>query len=291
METRKRSSKCCNRTNSSTLTHVSFPEKVVSNVLRSPYFRSLYEYKTFNQVGKQDSALMMLLKTVQVDEIYNQVTYLEPWVAGKGVGTPSSAFCLLYKLFTLKLTVKQIRVLLRHKDSPYIRALGFLYLRFGADPRVLWSWFEPYLQDEEPIVLKYNSEATTIGKFVRGLLSKPKFFDVVLPRIPVTVQREIERVLNERFPEKCKDKKRKMEHSKLQQEPLEKNQVEDTCLSQPVLPEKKSRQSSLYLEDLKKRYGDTSGTLETRMRTQQDTDNTSKNSQLPTAVNNYLQTY
>ncbi|EME29643.1 pre-mRNA-splicing factor 38B [Galdieria sulphuraria] len=66
-----------------------FPEKVISNVLRSPYFRSLYELKTFNQV---------------VDEIYNQVSYLEPWVAGKGVGTPSSAFCLLYKLFTLKLS-------------------------------------------------------------------------------------------------------------------------------------------------------------------------------------------
>eukprot|EP00871_Galdieria_phlegrea_P005632 jgi/Galph1/606/GphlegSOOS_G5436.1 len=109
-----------------------FPEKVVANVLRSPYFRSLYQYKTFNEV---------------VDEIYSEVSYLEPWVAGKGVGTPSSAFCLLYKLFTLKLSAKQVRVLLKHRDSPYIRALGFLYLRFGIDPRELWNWFESYLTE------------------------------------------------------------------------------------------------------------------------------------------------
>uniref|UniRef100_A0A804Q8P4 Pre-mRNA-splicing factor 38 n=1 Tax=Zea mays TaxID=4577 RepID=A0A804Q8P4_MAIZE len=36
---------------------------------------------------------------------------------------PSSAFCLLYKLlFTMKLIVKQTHDLLKHQDSPYIRA-------------------------------------------------------------------------------------------------------------------------------------------------------------------------
>ncbi|GJQ11399.1 hypothetical protein GpartN1_g3190.t1 [Galdieria partita] len=258
--------------------------------------------KTFKKSGVQCFALPLFSVTVPtqdiqpMDEIYNQVSYLEPWVAGKGVGTPSSAFCLLYKLFTLKLSVKQIRALLRHKDSPYIRALGFMYLRFGVDPRELWSWFEPYLQDEEPIVLKYNSQPTSIGKFVRDLLSKPKFFDVVLPRIPVTVQREMEKQLNERFPEDSKIvKKRKREDTPLK-EPTTENETEakEALVRLPhcetdTSKVKSSLESSLYWEDLKKRYGDTSGTLETQWTTQQDTE--TRTTRLPTAVKNYLQTY
>lgn len=51
----------------------------------------------------------------------------------RGVGTGgivSTAFCLLYKLFTLKLTRKQVMGLITHTDSPYIRALGFMYIRY-----------------------------------------------------------------------------------------------------------------------------------------------------------------
>ena len=41
----------------------------------------------------------------------------------------STAYCILYKLFTLKLTRKQLTGMLNHVDSPYIRGLGFLYIR------------------------------------------------------------------------------------------------------------------------------------------------------------------
>ena len=41
----------------------------------------------------------------------------------------SSAYCLLYKLFTLKLTRRQVQAMLNHVDSPYIRGLGFMYVR------------------------------------------------------------------------------------------------------------------------------------------------------------------
>ncbi len=54
----------------------------------------------------------------------------------RGVGTGgivSTAFCLLYKLFTLKLTRKQVMGLLTHSDSPYIRSLGFMYIRYGSE--------------------------------------------------------------------------------------------------------------------------------------------------------------
>ena len=44
-------------------------------------------------------------------------------------GIISSAFCLLYKLSTLKLTRKQVYAIMNHADSPYIRGLGFMYVR------------------------------------------------------------------------------------------------------------------------------------------------------------------
>jgi hypothetical protein len=264
-------------------------------------------------VGGNDD---MIPWDILVDEIYTQVTYLEPWVAGKGIGTPSTAFCLLYKLFTLRLSVKQIRVLLRHKDSPYIRALGFLYLRFGANPRELWSWFEPYLEDDEPIVLKYNSPPTTIGKFVRDLLTKPKFFDVVLPRIPVVVQREVDRQLNERFPppqqvgsdkKRWKEEEKEEENNKVKRfkqsakEPQDNDKREATVSSseQSLSPQQQQTttkkanpnklESHLYLQDLKQRYGDTSGRLDVSYATQVDSEPQSSSSQLPTAVKSYLQ--
>ena len=45
--------------------------------------------------------------------------------------------------------------LLKHEDSPYIRCIGFLYLRYVADPKTLWGWFKPYVKDDE----EFSSEA------------------------------------------------------------------------------------------------------------------------------------
>lgn len=71
-------------------------------------------------------------------------------VRGVGAGgIVSSAYCLLYKLYTLKLTRKQLMGLITHKDSPYIRGLGFMYIRYCQDPKDMWDWYEPYLDDEE----------------------------------------------------------------------------------------------------------------------------------------------
>lgn len=51
-------------------------------------------------------------------------------VRGVGAGgIVSSCFCLLYKLYTLKLTRKQLIGLCTHTDSPFIRGIGFMYAR------------------------------------------------------------------------------------------------------------------------------------------------------------------
>ncbi len=36
---------------------------------------------------------------------------------------PSTAFCILVRMFMMKLTARQVRTLLQHADSPYIRAV------------------------------------------------------------------------------------------------------------------------------------------------------------------------
>ena len=95
-------------------------------------------------------SLMIIFQTYHevIDEIYYKVKHLEPWEKGsrktsgqtgmcggvRGVGAGgivSSAYCLLYKLFTLKLTRKQVMGLVNHADSPYIRGLGFMYIRYN----------------------------------------------------------------------------------------------------------------------------------------------------------------
>lgn len=123
----------------------------LSNELFISLSVNLYELKTYHEV---------------IDEIYYKVTHLEPWEKGsrrtsgqtgmcggvRGVGAGgivSTAYCLLYKLFTLKLTRKQLNGLITHCDSPYIRALGFMYIRYTQPPTSLLDWYDPYLDDEE----------------------------------------------------------------------------------------------------------------------------------------------
>ena len=83
-----------------------------------------------------------------VDHIYEKVDHLEPWSAGTA-RVPSTAFCLLFKLATMGVTRNQMVAMLNHADSPYIRGVGFLFLRFTAPPKDLWTWYEPYIDDLE----------------------------------------------------------------------------------------------------------------------------------------------
>jgi hypothetical protein len=67
---------------------------------------------------------------VQQHGLTQKISFLQQ-VRGVGAGgIISTAFCLLYKLFTLRLTRKQLNGLINHTDSPYIRGLGFMYIRY-----------------------------------------------------------------------------------------------------------------------------------------------------------------
>ncbi|GJQ74859.1 hypothetical protein Trydic_g21695 [Trypoxylus dichotomus] len=177
---------------------------ILTNIQSSHYFKvNLYELKTYHEV---------------VDEIYYKVTHLEPWEKGsrrtsgqtgmcggvRGVGAGgivSTAYCLLYKLFTLKLTRKQLNGLITHCDSPYIRALGFMYIRYVLPPAQLLDWYEPYLDDEEELDVKAGGgQMMRIGMMLRQWLVKLEWFSTLFPRIPVPIQQKIQKHLEDRFP-------------------------------------------------------------------------------------------
>jgi pre-mRNA-splicing factor 38B len=81
-------------------------------------------------------------------------------------------------------------LMLNHVDSPYIRCIGFLYLRYAADPATLWSWFEPHLHDEEPVQIRQGKADTTVGKFVHMLLNDLEYYGTRLPRLPLAMERQ-----------------------------------------------------------------------------------------------------
>lgn len=81
-------------------------------------------------------------------------------------------------------------LMLDHVDSPYIRCVGFLYLRYAADPSTLWSWFEPYLYDSEQVQICQGKAETTVGLYVQMLLNDLDYYGTRLPRPPVTIERQ-----------------------------------------------------------------------------------------------------
>lgn len=174
---------------------------LLQNIRDHEYFKILNDKTTFDEV---------------VDEIYYNVSCVVPWVPGthnklsttgmcsglRGVsaaGKPSSCFVLLYKLFTLKVSGKQIAKMINHVDSPYIRCLGFLYIRFCCKPAKLWGWFGQFMNDEEEIFIqgeKYK-DGTTVGKWLRQIVAKMDYYETTLPRIPIPIMKEINVQLGE----------------------------------------------------------------------------------------------
>lgn len=188
---------------------------ILTNIQSSHYFKvNLYELKTYHEV---------------IDEIYYKVAHLEPWEKGsrktagqtgmcggvRGVGAGgivSTAYCLLYKLFTLKLTRKQLNGLITHPDSPYIRALGFMYIRYTQPPADLWDWYDEYLDDNEELDVKAGGgQFMTIGNILKNFLCKLEWFSTLFPRIPVPIQQKIEKNMSARYPAGMSQKPRESE--------------------------------------------------------------------------------
>ncbi|KAF9416412.1 PRP38 pre-mRNA processing factor 38 domain-containing protein B [Podila epigama] len=148
---------------------------IFQNIIDSPYLRTLGDMTTFQ-------------------EIVVEAQRNEPFLKGT---TPSTAWVLMYKFWTLPLTVRQLENLIDHPHSVYLRGIGFLYLRYVCKYDQLWDWLGPYLEDDQEITLQAGVKPvySTIGKMCYMLLNDQKFLGQILPRIPVLVMRDLEKKL------------------------------------------------------------------------------------------------
>ena len=162
-----------------------FNPLLLQNCIQSPYFQKCCE-----KINDWKAL---------VDEIYYEVKSLQVFQVGK---QPSTAFCLLLRLLTLRMTPQQLESTLSHPDSPYIRAIGFLFLRFAGPPDQIFRWIEPYLQDGEEFTVERaeqrDAKVITMGSFVRRLFQSRDYYgQTTLPRLPITVERDVQAKLSE----------------------------------------------------------------------------------------------
>ena len=98
--------------------------------------------------------------------------------------------CVLWKLFKLRLTRRQIDQLLRSRQCDHFRALGLLYVRLCVKPEQQWKFYQETLYDDTEVVkTAVRKDKITIAQLTQDLIRKNKFFNVILPRIPVPMQR------------------------------------------------------------------------------------------------------
>eukprot|EP00761_Pharyngomonas_kirbyi_P004334 gb/GECH01004338.1/.p1 GENE.gb/GECH01004338.1/~~gb/GECH01004338.1/.p1 ORF type:complete len:403 (+),score=72.68 gb/GECH01004338.1/:1-1209(+) len=139
----------------------------------SDYFKSLYDYKTYHEV---------------LQEIKDSVDTLETRTSN-GV---SPAFCLLYKLHTLKITKKQLNGMLNSKNHPFVKSIGLMFMRYTFPAEKLWDAFEPYLKDQENFTPIKGRNEIAIGYFSKMLLQDPKYLNTLMPRINPKIQKKID---------------------------------------------------------------------------------------------------
>jgi PRP38 family len=157
-----------------------FNPMLLQNCILSPYFQKCCaNLKDWNAV---------------IDEIYYEVKSLQVFQVGK---QPSTAFCLLLRLLTLRMTSQQLDATVKHTDSPYIRAIGFLYLRYVGQPEQIYKFIEPYLQDSEEFTIERpeqrDAKIITMGSFVRFIFQSRDFYgQTTLPRFPIAIERDLQ---------------------------------------------------------------------------------------------------
>lgn len=118
---------------------------------------------------------------------------------------PSSLFCCLYKLMLMHLTEKQVQALLKYRQNPFVRACGALFVRYLSPHEQLWDRLQPWLLDEQQFHHSADKgrASITFGEYCEAMIADKNYFNTVLPRIPVLLNRELLKKLAD-LPEKRK---------------------------------------------------------------------------------------
>jgi len=115
-------------------------------------------------------------------------------------GIASTGFCILYKIFTMNISKSDLTKMLFHEDSAFIKCMGLLLIRYTFPPKEFGEYLEDILDDETEIssVESRKVKPMEVSEFVRKLFSSElKWYDTILPRIPVMVLKDLGRVFKE----------------------------------------------------------------------------------------------
>jgi pre-mRNA-splicing factor 38B len=93
----------------------------------------------------------------------------------------------------MKLTKNQMQTLISHQDSPFIRCVALLYLRYLGKFDQLYDWFEPLLEDEETFAPDRDTptKLKTVAQYAKELLTTMRYKDTLFPRIPIPIEKVI----------------------------------------------------------------------------------------------------
>ncbi|BFU23471.1 hypothetical protein EHI8A_146470 [Entamoeba histolytica HM-1:IMSS-B] len=118
-----------------------------------------------------------------IDIIINDVHYISPYIQ-KSSSSPSTAFCVLLRLFQLNPTPDDIRMMSTHSNK-YVRCIAALIIRYSIQFNLLLSYLKPFVDDRAVVNISLHGEKTKqIKCLVKDLILEPKFEGCILPRIP-----------------------------------------------------------------------------------------------------------
>jgi len=141
------------------------------------------------------------------EEIKKEVQFLEPVTRNK---TPSHAFCLLYRLMQLKLSEESLNRLLNH-GNPFIKGIGYLYVRFLVPSKKLWMWYRSEFHKKDLIQVSNGGHRDTVYSLLAKLLVEKNFYGQPLPKIPIPVHRKYRmKILDMKLRDERNDKYRSL---------------------------------------------------------------------------------
>lgn len=158
-----------------------FTPLLQSHVAESQHYKQVLQMDTFEEI---------------VEEARTYIESVKPYQQNSNT-VPTPMVVVLYRLFTMGIDARQLQLLVDMEGSPYVRCLGFLFVRIGLHPEELLPWLSEYMLDgEEFFVTKdQDSQRLTISEFLEQLLRQDTYFSTIIPRIPAGKKRQIEQTL------------------------------------------------------------------------------------------------
>lgn len=149
---------------------------LLNNILSCQYFKEVILSKSLQDL---------------IEEIKVNVNNIEAWATGIN-GVPSTFYCCLYGIMLLNPGTEDIIQLLNHSNV-YVKITGIIYLRYMAEPKYLWEYLLPFLNDKTEFYPQVNhKKIITVENYVISLFKNDNHYGTRLPRIPVNIEREIQ---------------------------------------------------------------------------------------------------